>query len=385
LNSRTTDAPKVVVSGMVAADPYQGGATWAVLQYVLGLQRLGCEVILVEQWEGPTEGALAASPSAAYFRDVAGSFHFEDRSALLRAGTSETVGLPYDRLLAQVRGAGMLINVSGLLTDERLMGEIPIRVYLDLDPAFNQLWQATGIDMRFDGHTHFVTVGQAIGTAESEIPTCGRDWIPTVPPVVLERWPVAGGPDTGRFTTIGNWRGYGSVEYGGVQYGQKVHSMRNFMSLPRRVDARFELALAIHPDEEPDLEALAENGWDLVDPVAVAGTPSDYATFIRSSYAELGIAKSGYVLSRSAWFSDRSACYLASGRPVLAQETGFSNFLPVGEGLLAFTDVDDAAAGIEEITHGYPRHARKARELAIEHFDSDVVLARLLERVGASG
>ena len=278
----------------------------------------------------------------------------------------------------------MLLNVSGLLTDERIAADIPIRVYLDLDPAFNQLWQATGIDMRFEGHTHFVTVGQAIGTPASEIPTCDRDWIPTVPPVVLEHWPVAEGTGTGRFTTIGNWRGYGSVEYGGVQYGQKVHSMREFMSLPRLTDARFELALAIHPGEHPDLEALAENGWELVDPVEVAGTPSRYSEFIRGSYAELGIAKSGYVKSRSGWFSDRSACYLASGRPVLAQETGFSRFLPVGEGLLSFTDLDDAVAGIEAISRDYGLHARRARQLADEHFDSDVVLGRLLERVGAS-
>jgi hypothetical protein len=373
------------MSGMVAGDPDQGGATWAVLQYVLGLQRLGCDVILVEQWGGPAEGqALAGSPSGSYFRRVVAEFGLEQHAALLRAGSTETVGLSYERLLEACRTADVLIDVSGLLTDERLTGDIPIRVYLDLDPGFNQLWQATGIDMRFGGHTHFVTVGQAIGTQHSEIPACGRDWIPTVPPVVLEHWPVAEGTGTGRFTTIGNWRGYGSVEYKGVQYGQKVHSMRKFMSLPRLTDARFELALAIHPGEQPDLEALSENGWELVDPVEVAGTPSRYGQFIRGSYAELGIAKSGYVQSRSGWFSDRSACYLASGRPVLAQETGFSRFLPEGEGLVSFTGLDDAVAGIEEISCDYRLHARRARELAVEHFDSDVVLGRLLERVGAT-
>jgi hypothetical protein len=377
---------RVVMSGMVAGDPDQGGATWAVLQYVLGLRRLGCDVVLVEQWAGPGTDAepFAGSRSAAYFRDLVRGFGLEDRAALLLAGTEETVGLPYAQLAEACGGAQLLVNVSGLLTDERLIGDVPIRVYLDLDPAFNQLWQATGIDMRFAGHTHFVTVGQAIGTPASEIPTCGLDWIPTVPPVVLEHWPAVGGEGSGRFTTIGNWRGYGSVDYDGVQYGQKVHSMRNYMSLPRRTDARFELALAIHPGEQPDLDALAENGWTLVDPVEVAGTPARYADFIRSSYGELGIAKSGYVLSHSGWFSDRSACYLASGRPVLAQETGFSSFLPTGEGLLAFSDTDEAVAGIEEISADYARHARAAREIAVEHLDSDVVLARLLERVGAS-
>jgi hypothetical protein len=380
---RLEDAPRVVVSGMVAGDPHQGGASWAVLQYVLGLRRLGCDVVLVEQWDPPAGAPpLARTESASYFRELAGAFALEDRSALLRAGTEETVGLDFERLREACRGADVLFDVSGMLTDERLVESIPRRVYLDLDPAFNQLWQATGIDMRFAGHTHFVTVGQAIGTPGSDVPTCDLDWIPTVPPVVLEHWPAAQ-DEGGAFTTIGNWRGYGSIDHGGVQYGQKVHSMRGLMSLPRLTDARFELALAIHPDEKPDLETLAENGWTIVDPLDVAGTPARYADFIRASHAELGIAKSGYVVSRSGWFSDRSACYLASGRPVLAQETGFSRFLPTGEGLLAFADVEDAAAGIEELGRDYTLHARRARELAVEHFDSDRVLARLLEKVGA--
>jgi hypothetical protein len=157
--------------------------------------------------------------------------------------------------------------------------------------------------------------------------------------------------------------------------------MRLFMELPRRTDARFRLALAIHPDEVRDLEALAENGWELVDPVEAAGTPERYERFVRRSMAELGIAKSGYVLSRSGWFSDRSACYLASGRPVLAQETGFSRFLPTGQGLLAFETVDDAVAGVESIRGDYSRHARGARKLAEELLDSDRVLGRLLDRL----
>ena len=183
------------------------------------------------------------------------------------------MGLPYSRLRERCRDAELLLNISGILTDPELVQHVPVRAYLDLDPAFNQLWHDSGIDMRFGAHNHFVTVGQAIGTPECPVPTCGLDWIPTVPPVVLERWPAAEGPGDGSFTTVGNWRGYGSVEQDGVQYGQKVHSMRLFMELPQRTDARFRLALGIHPDERPDLEALAQNGWELVDPAEVAGTP----------------------------------------------------------------------------------------------------------------
>jgi hypothetical protein len=368
---------------MVAADPYQGGASWAVLQYVLGLRAIGCDVVLVEQWQPPDDAkVMARTPTGFYFQQVVRGFGLGERAALLRAGTEETLGMVYSRLRDFCRGADVLINVSGILTDPDLIERIPIRAYLDLDPAFNQLWHEDGIDMRFAAHNRFVTVGQALGTPECPVPTAGHRWIPTLPPVVLDRWPAAGGPGDGSFTSIGNWRGYGSVEHEDVHYGQRVHSMRSFMELPTRTDASFRLALAIHPDEKKDLEALAANGWELVDPLEAAGTPDRYARFVRRSSAELGIAKSGYVLSRSGWFSDRSACYLASGRPVLAQETGFSRFLPAGEGLIAFETVDDALAGVEAIRSDYPLHARRARDLAEDLLDSDRVLISLLDRLG---
>jgi hypothetical protein len=368
---------------MVAGVPCQGGAAWAVLQYVLGLDRLGYDVLFVEQWEPQPEARpLTQTRSASYFREVARTFGLEQRSALLRAGTEETIGLPYSQLRERSRDADLLLNFSGTLTDPDLIGHVPVRAYVDLDPVFNQLWHQSGIDMRFEPHNRFVTVGQALGTPECPVPTLGRDWIPTLPPVVLDRWRATDAPRDGGFTSVGNWRGYGSVEQDGIHYGQRVHSMRSLMELPRLTDARFRLALAIHPDEHRDLEALASNGWELVDPIEAAGTPDRYQRFIHGSTAELGIAKSGYVLSHSGWFSDRSACYLASGRPVLAQETGFSRFLPTGEGLLSFETVDDAAAGVESILGAYARHARRAREIAEGLFDSDRVLGTLLDRLG---
>jgi hypothetical protein len=303
----------------------------------------------------------------------------------LLQGTRETVGEPYDDLRRVARHADVVVNISGMLADADLLEPIPIRVYLDLDPAFVQLWQAVeGIDMRFGGHTHFVTVGARIGQAACAVPTCGVRWLHTLPPVVLTEWPPAETIERDAFTTVGNWRGYGSIEHEGVLYGQKAHSLRRFFDLPSRTGERFEVALAIHPDETRDLEALSQNRWDLVDPQQVAGTPGAYRQFVRGSRAELGIAKSGYVNSRCGWFSDRSACYLASGRPVLAQDTGFGDVLPAGRGLLAFESADDVLAGIQALRQDYRGHAAAARELAEAYLDSDRVLARFLDAVGGT-
>jgi hypothetical protein len=180
---------------------------------------------------------------------------------------------------------------------------------------------------------------------------------------------------------VGNWRSYGSVTWKGRTYGQKVHSTRRLLDLPSRTSQRLRPALAIHPREEADLRALHEHGWELAEPSDVAATPDAYRRFIRGSKGELCIAKAGYVDARSGWFSDRSVCYLAAGRPVVAQDTGFGEMLPVGEGLLVFDGVDTAAAAIDEICSDYDRHRRSARAVAEAHFDSDVVLTRLLEQV----
>jgi hypothetical protein len=373
---------------MVAGTPGQGGAAWAVLQYLLGFRRLGHEVIFVEpvthQALAPRGVRLEDSANAAYFRQVMTAFGFERQSALLLEGTNTTVGVDYEELRRRAQAAGVLMNISGMLADSRLTGHIRIRVYLDLDPAFNQLWCASeGLPMRFDGHTHFVTIGQRLGEPDCPVPICGRDWLKTLPPVVLEQWPVAEAIQHDALTSVGHWRSYGSITHQGRTYGQRAHSLRPLFGLPLRTEERFVLALAIHPDEKEDLAALERNRWRLVDPQRVAGTPAAYREFIRGSKAELGVAKSGYVISRCGWFSDRSACYLASGRPVLAQETGFNQALPTGEGLLVFRDMEEAVAGIESLRANYRRHAARARAVAVEHLDSDKVLSRLLEMMGA--
>lgn len=380
----------VMMSGVFGRVPGQGGLVWLVLQYLLGLRRLGHNVILVEPVREPdlvpADVPLASSQNAAYFRDTVRRFGLEDCAALLLDGSEETVGLSYRSLQARALDTNLLVNMAGGLEDSHLLAPIPVRLYLDLDPGFTQLWHAVdGIDMRFDGHTHFATVGLILGKPECLVPTCDIDWIPTPQPVVLEEWPYANGIERDALTTIANWRGYGSIEANGVFYGQKAHSLRRFIDLPRRTDGRFDLALAIDPGEPRDLSALEENGWNLIDPITVARTPEQYRDFIQGSRAELGVAKSGYVEARCGWFSDRSVCYLASGRPVIAQDTGFQSVLPTGEGLFAFETIEDVEQAVDALSSNYETQRQAARAIAEEFFDSDVVLNRLLSKVGVGG
>jgi hypothetical protein len=373
---------------MIAADPYQGGATWAVLQYLLGLQQLGHHVYFVEPLPAKaitdTQSEFKSSSHVNYFCGVVSEFGLSERAALLLpGGKRETVGMSYDELHSVCAHADLLLNVAGMLTERDLIADIPCRVYLDLDPAFVQLWATQGIDMRFEGHTHFVTVGLALGSRNCTIPECGRRWITTLQPVVLDHWPVADEIGYNGLTTVGNWRGYGSVEHQGQFLGQKAHSLREFLSLPNFTNEQFILAMAIHPDEVTDLAALRSNGWQLLDPRDVAGSPADYRRFIQESKAEFGIAKSGYVKSCSGWFSDRSACYLASGRPVIAQDTGFSRYLPTGDGLFAFDAAADVLQAIDALNDNYDSHARAARRIAQSYFASDKVLANLLQSLEA--
>jgi hypothetical protein len=369
---------RILFSGMVAGDPEQGGASWSILQYVLGLRALGHEVRLVE----PVDRLDPVS--SRYFDRLVRDFGLLGEAALLVRGSEETAGVSYGELVAWVGEADVLFNVSGMLRDEDLVGPPPLRVFLDLDPAFNQLWAAQGIEMGLDLHNRFATVGLELGEPGCEVPTCGRAWIKTLPPVFLPRWQRATTIDADAFTTVGNWRGYGSVEWHGRRLGQKAHSLRKLLTVPERTDERLAPALNIHPDEAGDLDALRRHGWDLLDPHQVAGSPRRYAEFVRRSKGEIGIAKEGYVESRCGWFSDRSACYLASGRPVAAQDTGFPRHLPTGEGLLAFTTAEEAAGAIDEIAAGYDRHAKAARALAADLLDSRLVLPRLLERLAST-
>ena len=374
-----TTSLRIVVAARIAATPMQSGNTWAMLQYLLGLRKLGHDVWFIDVVDRSNASAEA------YFRSFTAEYGLGSTAWLVNAeAPRDTLGLSYSALLDALANSDILLNISGVLRDETLLAKSARRVYLDLDPAFTQLWQhADGIDMGFGAHTDFVTIGVNLGQPDCPVPTLGFSWQTTLQPIVLDHWPVIPPTSTGALTTIGNWRGYGSITHEGVMYGQKVHSLRELIALPTLCNERFLMALSIDPAEVKDLALLSTNGWHLIDPVEACGTPDRYQQFIRASKAEFGVAKSGYVASRCGWFSDRSVCYLASGRPVIAHDTGFNRVLPIGEGLFAFRDVDQILSAVSAMNDDYPRHAASARALAEQHFDSDRVLSRLLTTLGA--
>lgn len=361
---------KIIISGAIANKAGQGGEAWVRLSWVLGFRKLGFDVMFLEQLADETQTAATA-----FFRDTTKRFDLSERAALI--GANGTIcGPEFSALLAFATEAEALINISGHLSNDDILQRVRRRVYLDIDPGFTQAWQSQGAEgLGLEKHTHHFTIGANIGAPDCPIPTCGFNWLKTRPPVLLDEWQAASPASFSRFTTIANWRGsYGPVEIGGRTLGLKVHEFRKFIDLPRLSGLPFEIALNIHPADGRDISTLRAGGWQLRDPAPVAGTADSFRDYVRGSGAEFSVAQGVYVHTNSGWFSDRTAHYLASGRPALVQETGFSRHLPTGAGLISFSNMEEALAGAESIATGYESHARAARDLAVNFFSSDAVL-----------
>jgi hypothetical protein len=375
----------VVVAGSVAQQPGRGGHAWVLLQYLLGFRRLGYEVLLIDRLsEGmfPADAGWPPAAAVSWLEEAMSSHGLGGSYALLldHDGSRDSVGVSREKAIERLRNSVLLLDVMGFLEDEDLLAAAHRRVFLDIDPGFPQMWQELGLHRSFGAHDAYVTVGLRVGEKDSAVPTCGVDWIRTPQPVVLEEWPVT--PPGAAFTSVATWRGpFGPLTYEGERYGLRAHQMRRFARLPKRVEVPLELALDIEEADAADAALLCDGGWSLVSPRGSAGTVEGYRRYVQTSRGEIGVAKDMYVRSRGGWLSDRSLCYLASGKPVLAQATGFELEVETGVGLLAFETVEDAAAGLEEIESDYARHSGAARELAVDRFDSDRVLMRLVEAV----
>ena len=384
---------KIILSSVIANKPSNGGNAWVILSWVRGLKKLGFDVYFVEQLDRRSSLSADGSPAAfeqsvnlEYFSRVVEECGLKGKAALVFEEGERIYGMTGEELLDLCDGAALLVNITGHLHWPKLVRALRRKAYVDLDPGFTQFWHARGdSSARLEGHDFYFTVGENIGQPSCSIPTGGIRWRPVRQPVVLEDWPVCRAPEPFRFTTVASWRGaYGAIEYDGVTYGTKAHEWRKLSELPRLTGQAFEIALDIHPAEERDLEMLRLHGWQLADPRAVAAEPDAFRRYVQNSGAEFSVAQGVYVATRSGWFSDRTVRYLASGKPALVQETGFSRNYPAGEGLVAFRTRDEAQAGVSNILRDYENHAKRARQLAEEFFDSDRVLGRLIEEVGVA-
>lgn len=367
----------IIVSGALANKPHNGGEAWVRLNWLLGFRELGFDVWFIEQIArgGGTDAACA------YFEKITGDFGFAGRAALIADDGEMLHGPAMSELCDVADVAELLVNISGHLRIEPLFSRIRRKAYVDIDPGFTQFWHASGNrGARLEGHDVFFTIGENIGSPGCPIPTCGVEWHATRPPITLKHWPVING-EFEKFTTVASWRGaFGPVEFDGKTYGLKVHEFRKFIELPQRAALPFEIALNIHPADQKDRDALQHHGWRIVEPDAAAD-PDAYRCYIQNSSAEFSVAQGIYVQTGSGWFSDRTAAYLASGKPALVQDTGFTRNLPVGEGLIAFRTLEEAIDGAKRIAGDYARHSKAARALAETYFDSEKVLSRLLEEI----
>jgi hypothetical protein len=380
-------ANSVLIAGSLAGHPVgYGGNTWAFLQWVLGFRRLGFDVYYVEECrpdqcldEAFRPAPFRESANARYFRNVIERLGLGDRAALLEAGSSAHVGLSREDIEVVAGEVDLFLNQFGAYT--AALGRARRSVYLDLDPGHTQIWQEQyGVDMRLRGHDLYLTVGLSLGEPDCPLPTCGISWAKTLYPIVLSEWETDQPPGSA-FTTVASWRDYSWVEWNGVWYAQKAEAFKAVIELPRRVSVPIELCLSI-ADSDPELPLLRDNEWHLASPRDRVKDPESYRRYIWQSRGEFSPVRPICSLGRSGWFSDRSGCYLAAGRPVVMEDTGLGRHVPVGRGLLAYTDLESAVQCLEEVERNYAQHAAAARAFAREHLDSDRVLTRILELSG---
>ena len=383
---------RLIVLGTVASDPYAGMA-WMHMQIAAGLQRLGHHVYYFETTSAwpydPVRQARVCDSEHAvpYLARVAESFALGGRWAYRRSySDKEWFGLRRAEAEELLAHADAVLNVAGAtrVAEEGL--KVGRLVYFGTDPVYHEIMFANGDSETrrlLEEHSDFVTYGENIGDPDCPIPPLPGPLVKTRQPVLLDLW-RNGPPGKEEFTTVGNWKqtGHDILYNGETYYWSKHHEFLKFIDLPRRIDQPIELALGLSSLDPDDYAMLVENGWRLTDAHALTTDPWRYRDYVQASRGEFTVAKDQNVRLRSGWFSERSACYLAAGRPVITQDTGFGKVLPTGEGLFAFNDTEEIVAAFRAINSDYERHSRAARTVAEEFFKAESVLAKLVTDLG---
>ena len=379
------------------------GIAWQAMHYLLGLRQLGYDVWYIEDGGANPYDPRVASVmmtsdyNVGFLRRAMESHGFAGRWAYWDAINDELYGLSRDRVTRLYREADGLINLCGAtrLRDEHLA--CPTRIIIDSDPIYEQIKYAKADPAArayLDAHTHFFSYGENLGSEHCSVPLSGIAWRPTRPPVILDLWANApsqalprlrgrGGWGCDGFTTIATWENKGkNIEFNGSSYVWSKHiNFLRFIDLPRRRPTT-SFTLAMDPPDDKVRAKVTKAGWNLVDPGPISASMEAYRDFIAHSLGEFTVAKDIYVRPNSGWFSDRSVCYLAAGRPVVTMRTAFNKLYPVGRGLFDFATEDEALAGIDAISADYRLHSRAARELAREYFGADRVLRELMANAG---
>jgi hypothetical protein len=377
---------RVIVLGFLIREP-TGGLAWHYLNYVLGLAELGYDVYYIEDsgdepmcFDPKLTYRTSTDPSVGlqFAAKVFGRLGLSDRWAYYDAHTTTWQGPRAHDGREICETADFLLNISNWNPLREWSARVPVRALIDTDPGFTQIRNLTdpAFRRRCECHTVHFTFGANVGGPGNTVPADGFSWRATRQAVSLAAWPHTPGRSDGRYTTVMQWQPFTALAYQGQRLATKYESFPPFSELPRRLEERFELAIR---GSAAPLSQLREAGWRLADIDAVSRDPWSYQSFIQASKAEFGIAKQGYVATRCGWFSERSAVYLASGRPVLHQDTGFPHWLPCGNGVFSFASPEDVVEAVSRVDADYDAQSRAARALAAEYFAADRVLPQLIE------
>ena len=379
--------------------PDGGGHFWVYMQYAQALRRLGCDVYWLEQFR-PIREPEQERYVLSIFLEKMKRFGLEGKTLLYsidgqgkgaakrEAGSVRFIGHTWSEAEAVLRRADLLLNFHYAI-DARLLACARRSALVDIDPGLLQLWMSTG-ELAVSTHDRYLTIGETVGTPAARFSDCGLPWIHIRPPICLDLWPFTYDPRSEAFTTVSTWltTDFLKVMEDGkavLRENTKRISFLEFLELPRHTGQPLELALYLTGKDSEDRARLEHHGWTVRDSRVVAGSPEAYSSYVQRSRGEFGCAKPSYVKFQTAWVSDRTLCYLASGKPAIVQHTGPSCYLPEGEGLFRFTTLAEASAAFEAVNSDYERHCRAARGIAETYFDGEQIVAQILnETLGST-